>query len=192
LFLGRIHPKKGLRELLQAWALLKARSADVASTWRLAIAGWDDSGHLPELRRLVSTLSLEGDVIFPGPLFGEDKERALANAGAFVLPSFSEGLPMSVLEAWAYGRPAFITDACNLSEAFDGGAALLISTSPEALATELAQGLQRTDLPEFGRRGRALIEARYTWRSIAASQAAVYRWMRDGGDPPDCVSLAAA
>lgn len=192
LFLGRLHPKKGLKELLQAWAALKAKSPQTAAHWRLAIAGWDDGGHLAELRAMVDALSLGNDAVFPGALFGDDKQRALANADAFVLPSFSEGLPMSVLEACAYGRAVFMTEACNLSDAFDAGAAVRISTEPQLMAAQLAERLDSPGLAELGRRGQTLVKACYTWTSIAKSHAAVYAWMRDGGQPPSYVSLAQA
>jgi len=189
LFLGRLHPKKGVHELLLAWARLRARSPGIASGWRLAIAGWDDGGHLTDLQRTAATLSLQGDVLFPGPLFGEAKAGAMANAGAFILPSFSEGLPMAVLEAWSYGRPVLMTEACNLPEGFATGSAFQISTEPEALAGELIEALSAPDLDAMGARGRALVRERFTWRSIARDHATVYRWMRDGGPTPACVAV---
>jgi len=65
-------------------------------------------------------------MLFFGPAFGEEKEELLRSASAFILPSFSEGLPMSVLEAWAYGLPVVITPECNLPEGFAFQAALEI------------------------------------------------------------------
>jgi glycosyltransferase involved in cell wall biosynthesis len=192
LFLGRIHPKKGIRELLLAWARLKLRAPAVAASWRLALAGWDDGGHMAELQRLATELDLQGDVIFPGPLFGDAKAGALANAGAFVLPSFSEGLPMAVLEAWAYGRPVLMTEACNLPEGFTAEAAVRISTEPEALARELEMALNGPDLMGMGARGRALVRERFTWGAIAQAHAEVYGWMRDGGPAPPCVVMSDA
>jgi glycosyltransferase involved in cell wall biosynthesis len=153
------------------------------------VAGWDDGGHMAELQRLSAELDLQGDVIFPGPLFGEAKAGALANAGAFVLPSFSEGLPMAVLEAWAYGRPVLMTEACNLPEGFTAEAAVRISTEPEDLARELEMALNGPDLMGMGARGRALVRERFTWGAIATAHAEVYGWMRDGGPAPSCVVL---
>ena len=65
-------------------------------------------------------------VVFTGPAFGEAKDALLRSADAFILPSLSEGLPMSVLEAWAYGLPVLMTDKCNLPEGFAAGAAVRI------------------------------------------------------------------
>jgi glycosyltransferase involved in cell wall biosynthesis len=140
LFLGRLHPKKGLPEAVRAWAEV-AKGTDVG--WRLVIAGWDQGGHEAELKKLCGELGVGysedreqgtgdrrrgtgGRVIFAGPAFGETKEALLRSADAFILPSLSEGLPMSVLEAWAYGLPVLMTEECNLPEGFAAEAAIRI------------------------------------------------------------------
>ena len=108
LFLGRIHPKKGLVGLIRAWAKLKSeRGGTNWGEWQFVIAGWDQGGHEGELRALCGELGLkvcsfqgsvfsreEADVVFHGPAFGEEKEVLLRSASAFILPSLSEGLPM--------------------------------------------------------------------------------------------------
>lgn len=114
LYLGRLHPKKNLPNLLKAWASLGAAKP---THWKLKIAGWDQNNHESELRLLSKVLGLEATVEFIGPLFGERKTAALANADAFILPSFSEGLPMAVLEAWAHRLPVLMTPECNLPRA---------------------------------------------------------------------------
>ncbi len=140
LFLGRLHPKKGLPEAVRAWAEV-AKGTDVG--WRLVIAGWDQGGHEAELKQLCGELGLRwadvpaaaltensklntenSSVVFAGPAFGETKEALMRSADAFILPSLSEGLPMSVLEAWAYGLPVLMTEECNLPEGFAAGAAI--------------------------------------------------------------------
>ena len=116
LYLGRLHPKKNIKPLIQAWAAMQKETA-AAKDWALAIVGWDQNGHEDELKSKVCELGVEDSVFFPGPLFGEAKAAAYQHASAFVLPSLSEGLPMVVLEAWAYALPVLMTDACNLPEA---------------------------------------------------------------------------
>ena len=189
LFIGRIHPKKGVAELIEAWAELRDARPDLHAAWRLVIAGWDDGGHLDGLRELARRRGVEVD--FPGPVFGEAKEALLREAGAFVLPSHSEGLPMSVLEAWAYELPVLMSEACNLPEGFAAEAALPAEPEGGALAAQLARALGRDDLAAFGQRGRALVERAYAWPAIAATHERVYRWMLDGGDVPDCVETGA-
>ena len=188
LFLGRIHPKKGLSELVDAWALACARRGDLDSQWHLAIAGWDDGGHLAALRQRVEEKGVGGSVSILGPAFGEEKDRLLREADAFILPSHSEGLPMSVLEAWAYRLPVLMTAECNLPEGFAAGAAVEITTDPEALAASLIANLLDADLAPIGQAGRSLVEERFSWPRIAELHLEVYRWLVHGGERPACVT----
>jgi poly(glycerol-phosphate) alpha-glucosyltransferase len=190
LFLGRIHPKKGVQELLQAWARVKRETPEIARAWLLAIAGWDDGGHVAEVRALAAKLGLEaGDVVFPGSLLGDEKTAALSHSNAFVLPSHSEGFPMTVLEAWAQGLPVFMTRECNIPEGFASGAAVEITTDPDGLARELSRSLSCSDLPGIGETGRELVKSRFTWVSIVAELRAVYEWLKHGGERPSCVRM---
>lgn len=186
LFLGRIHPKKGLRELIDGWS----RWTD-GDDWALAVIGWDDGGHEPQLRRHVQNAGLGDTVHFLGPQFGNDKAAAFAHADAFILPSYSEGFPMAVLEAWSYGLPVLKTRACNIPDGFDADAALEIDPA----ADSVADGLQRfarlsTDEQRaIGQRGRDLVERQYTWPQVARQMRDVYRWVLGDGDRPDSVTL---
>ncbi len=181
LFLGRLHPKKGLTELLHAWALLPHPPL-------LRIAGWDDGGHLEKLRRLRDQLDLERCVEFTGAAFGPDKQRLFREAGALILPSHSEGLPMTVLEAWAYGLPVLMTDHCHLPQGFARGAALQI----EALPFSIAEGMRKflampvAERLAMGARGRELVATSYSWPNVARQFLTVYDWLL-GGPKPTCV-----
>jgi poly(glycerol-phosphate) alpha-glucosyltransferase len=191
LFLGRLHPKKGILELLRAWSRVSAECPRIAESWLLAIAGWDDGGHAAEVHALAAKLGLDArSVAFPGALFGDDKEAALANADAFILPSHSEGFPMTVLEAWAHGLPVFMTRECNIPLGFDEGAAIEVTTEPEALARVLARSLARSDLNTIGLRGSTLVASRFNWPSIVAELFSVYEWLAGRGPRPPCVRLS--
>jgi poly(glycerol-phosphate) alpha-glucosyltransferase len=187
LYLGRIHPKKGLLPLVEAWKAL-ARRSDLTRRWVLAIAGWDDGGHLAALDAAIHAHSLERDILLPGPLYGEAKDAALRHARAFILPSLSEGLPVAVLEAWSYGLPVFMTGACGLPEGFREEAALEISVEPGAMAATLADGLgDAAALSAAGARGRALAQRKFAWNRIAADMADVYRWLAGSAPRPSTV-----
>ncbi|MER8370176.1 glycosyltransferase [Mesorhizobium sp. M1378] len=188
LFLGRIHPKKGVLELVDAWAKLKREAPEIAASWRLVIAGWDDGGHEPRLRAALARHDLERDVLLPGPLFDDEKDATLRHADAFILPSHSEGLPMSVLEAWAYRLPVLMTEACNLPEGFASGAAIKVDLAADRLSLDVASALAKPDLRSRGEKGRRLVEDRFTWGKIAQQHLATYQWMLDGGDPPGHVT----
>jgi poly(glycerol-phosphate) alpha-glucosyltransferase len=189
LFLGRIHPKKGLDELLAAWA--RVRDDASAPAWHLAVVGWDDGGHLADLEQKADALGLRDDVFFLGPRYGDEKDAAFRHADGFLLPSHSEGLPMAVLEAWSYRLPVLMTPQCNLPVGFEAGAAHRIEPAPESIAAGLRAVMTATpaERAAMGRRGRALVEDRYTWSQIARSLRAVYRWVLDEGARPECVRL---
>ena len=199
LFLGRIHPKKGLVGALRAWADIQNPKFKIQNSkqWQLVIAGWDQGGHEGELRVLCGELGLkvcsfqgsvfsreEADVVFHGPAFREEKEQLLRRADAFVLPSLSEGLPMSVLEAWAYGLPVVMTPECNLPEGFASQAALEIRN--RGMGTGNWEGLRLlldmsdSDRIEMGRRGRRLVEEKFTWPKVAAQMKQLYEEILGG------------
>lgn len=189
LFLGRLHPKKGLVPLLSAWP--KQRKED----WQLVIAGWTQGGHKDFLKGLCREKSLSfsecpaealvdgglpgtatADVVFTGPAFGNVKEKLFAACDAFVLPSFSEGLPIAVLEAWAHGLPVMMTSNCNLPQGFATGSAFECSTSSQHLHENLREFLSipPAELQAMGKRGRELVEDRFTWPVVARQMLQLY------------------
>ena len=189
LFLGRLHPKKGLENLLAAWQ--DVRSTAGARDWILVIAGWDQGGYARQLERLAEAQGSGDTLRFVGPQFDQAKAASFACADAFVLPSLSEGLPMAVLEAWAYGLPVLMTGACNLAEGFAAGAALPIGPDRAALAAGLRQlfALSDAERRAMGARGRALVRERFTWSTVGEQMTAVYEWVLGGGPRPSCVLL---
>jgi glycosyltransferase involved in cell wall biosynthesis len=189
LYLGRLHPKKGLAVLLQAWKELSTSHFAPTRDWCIVIAGWNQNAHQSQLASLAATLGIESDVFFAGPLFGEAKDAAYEHADAVVLPSFSEGLPMVILEAWSHAKSVLMTPQCNIPEGFSAGAAL----SAEPTVTGVAEGLKKLlsasegQRREMGARGHELIQHRFTWPRVAAEMYSVYSWLVGGGDPPTCV-----
>lgn len=185
LFLSRIDAKKGVHELVRGWHLSRAG----ARGWCLRIVGWGDARYGEATRRLVQELGLHHSVELAGPAFGEAKDRAFREADAFILPSYSEGLPMAVLEAWAYALPVLKTRGCNLPEGFERGAALEIGTEPERIAEGIRTLVAMSDRERqaMGRAGRVLVEERFTWPAVAHRMIEVYEWVLGGGAPPPCV-----
>jgi poly(glycerol-phosphate) alpha-glucosyltransferase len=184
LYLGRLHPKKNISNLILAWKTI-SRSSD-AHGWILAIAGWDQGGYEKELKQL----ALGSSVVFLGSQFGVDKTQCYRRCDAFILPSLSEGLPMSVLEAWSYAKPVLMTAECNLPEGFDSNAALRIGTTPAQIATGLEQlfAMSADARTAIGARGRTLVATKFSWPQIGQQMRAVYDWTR-GGEMPNTVRL---
>jgi glycosyltransferase involved in cell wall biosynthesis len=175
LYLGRLHPKKGIAEVIIAWSLVKKALGTMAATCQLVIAGWDDGGHEEKLRKIVRQRGLEHHVVFLGPVFGADKDNLYAKADAIILASHSEGLPMSVLEAWAFGKPVFMTEQCNLPEGFKVGAAFKVTTDPSNIADVLVDVLRNPDrLAVAGQAARALAESSFNWITISNQWHSLY------------------
>jgi poly(glycerol-phosphate) alpha-glucosyltransferase len=189
LYLGRLHPKKGLPNLLRAWADLRQRQSPAADQWDLAIAGWDQGNHENDLKALATQSGIASSVHFLGPQFGEAKASAYHHADAFVLPSFSEGLPMVVLEAWANRVPVVMTPECNLPEGFEADAAIRVTTEPREIAAGLEALFAMPDGERraMGARGHQLVAEKFTWPQIAAQLIGVTEWVLGGGDQPECV-----
>ena len=175
-FLGRIESKKGLETLFHAWSMVA--SDPMAKDWRLRINGWGATEYVNSLHRLVDELSLGSSIALGGPVFGAEKEETLGSAAGFILPSYSEGLPMAVLEAWSWGVPVLMTRACNLPEGFTSGAAMEISTEPKALARQI---LDYMDIGSADRRamaaaGRQLVATKFHAQAVARDLERLYRW----------------
>jgi glycosyltransferase involved in cell wall biosynthesis len=156
------------------------------------IAGWDQGGHAAALRHLIDELGAARTVSLVGPQFGNRKAASLAFADAFVLPSLSEGLPVAVLEAWSYGLPVLMTEACNLPEGFAAGGALRAEPDARSLTEGLRHliAMSDADRKRMGARGRMLVRERFAWPQIARQMTAVYEWLLEGGPAPASVLAA--
>lgn len=192
LFLSRIHRVKGLENLLVAWSKVQASYP----AWRLKIVGGDggyheSSGYLAYLKSMAETLGLR-DVEFAGPLYGEDKLKAYNEAELFVLPTFSENFGVAVAEALSTGTPTIVSRGAPWGGLDTIGAGWWVDIGAEPLATCLQDALSRSpeDLATMGARGRAWMEAEFSWASIGEKISQTYAWLCDRSRPlPACVRL---
>lgn len=127
-------------------------------------------------KTLIDSKNLSDCITLVGPAFGDEKERLLTEASALILPSFSEGLPMSVLEAWAYALPVIMTPHCNIPEGFHSDAALRCEPTPESIADALTSlfTASATRCREMGINGRRLVERQFSWQHIADETIRLY------------------
>lgn len=182
LFLSRLHAKKGLAPLIDAW---KNVSRDF-SEWHLLIAGPDDGAEAETRQRVISG-ELSQRVTFAGPLRGGAKLAAFAAADLFVLPSFSEGFSMSILEAMGACLPVLLTPGCHFPEAVAIGAAIEMTPDTKDIERALRDlcGLADPQRIEMGQRGRKLVETSYTWPEVASKMLQLYRWLCEREPKPE-------
>lgn len=165
LFLGRLHPGKGMEYLIPAMAQLKDEDAV------LAAVGPDSEGFRATLEKLARQHDVSDRVLFTGMLRGADRVAALADADLFVLPSEHENFGIVVVEALAAGTPVVVSDGVALSsDVLEGrvGASVPVG-DVRALAAELKKWLSDDELRRAASdRARAFVRERYDWSGSAS------------------------
>ena len=184
LFLSRLHPKKGIEALLEAWAEVRPEG------WLLSIAGAGDAAYAAGLEARARALHLGSEIRFVGELLGDAKLAAYAQADLFVLPTFSENFGVVVAEALACGVPVITTRGApwHSLETHRCGWWIDTGVPPLVQALRQATALDAVTLQAMGERARVLAST-FDWEQIAVAAAEVYRWMSDRGPRPACVSL---
>jgi glycosyltransferase involved in cell wall biosynthesis len=180
LVLSRLHPKKGLDVLIDAFIALTRR--ENFAPWRLVIAGDGPADHVALLKRKAA--AAENRIMFAGWLDGERKERMLRNASLLVLPSYQENFGLCVMEALARSVPVFLSPHVNLAnEIADANAGWIAPVEAQALTDTLASALSSPE--ELAKRGRAgkLLSLRYSWERVATDLSDLYTRITNGTEP---------
>lgn len=172
LFLGRIHPKKGLDILAEAFGKIVGNRKDIC----LFVAGPDNNGYQEKIKSILAKNNVLDKVIFSGALGGKDRLAALSRADMFVLPSYSEGFSMTILEAMVCRLPVIITNQCNFPEVRENEAGLVINPSTDELVKAITKLLENSALSkEMGENGRKLVLEKFTWDKIADKMINLYK-----------------
>lgn len=164
LFVGALHPRKGLLTALEAMARLPDAPP-------LVVVGPPKHG-APAVEAAVARLGLEGRVELTGHVDHAELAALYRSAAAFVFPSLFEGFGLPVVEAMASGTPVVTTTAGSLPEVAGDAAVLVPPGDPEALAAGIREALR--DGPALAAAGVANA-ARFRWADLAARTADVYR-----------------
>lgn len=181
LFLGRIHPIKGLDRLLEAWRAVQ----DAAPEWELHVVGFDEDGYTGRLQALAQQLGTRR-VHFAGPVYGEEKEALLRSTDLFILPSHTENFSMAVAEALSRRVPVVATRGTPWEGLVEHGCGWWVEGDPSSLAACLreALALPSEDLAARGSRGREWMLRDLRWERIAERMESSYRWIRERGAKP--------
>jgi glycosyltransferase involved in cell wall biosynthesis len=184
LSLGRVHPKKGLARLVQAWSKVEAGYPG----WRLRIVGPPELGHDDELRALAMALALTR-ISIEGPIYGEAKDIAHRDADVFVLPTLNENFGLTVAEALAARTPVISTKGAPWSGLECEGCGWWIDHGVEPLAAALAHAmaLPREVLRAMGEKGREWMARDFSWNRVAYDMLDMYFWLARNADPPPTI-----
>jgi len=165
LFLSRLHPKKQLENLLDAFALLQQAQPEAA--WILQIAGDGDPAYVASLHQRAQSLQIADRLLWLGFVEGELKWRTLAAADWFVLPSASENFGIAAIESLAAGTPVILSPGVAVaSDITQAGAGRLCDPVPERLALALRAALAGPG-EAMRRNARNLVRSSYSWPAIA-------------------------
>ncbi len=186
LFLGRIHPVKGIDILLNAWSVLEGRFPE----WDLEILGPSSDGYQQKMMGLARDLNLTR-VSFGGAVYGVDKVKAYQSAELFVLPTHTENFGVAVAEALASAIPVVVTKGAPWRGLEKHGAGWWIDNGAASLVhnMDLAMRTDPTVLAKMGRAGREWMIREYSWGDIGQSMFSVYGWIMHGGQRPESILL---
>jgi glycosyltransferase involved in cell wall biosynthesis len=169
LFLSRLHYKKNLVALASAWL---QSGLNNNSAYELLIAGPDEG----ELQRLTPLLQQSVNMKYIGSVYGEKKKELFTQCMYYVLPSFSEGLPTSLLEAMSYGLVPIVTEGCNLPEVFNLQLGVKINTDIAAIV----KALQDTSVwdvervTKTGLKAKSFIKNNFSLETVTELQMALF------------------
>lgn len=172
LFMGRLHPIKGIENLIDAMS-------DVSSA-SLTICGDGAPAYLAELHARVQHRGLADKITFAGHVSGQAKEAALHNADVCVLPSYSENFGMVIAEALAHGVPVIASHGTPWAALESRQCGLWLNNSAQSLALGLQQ-MARMDLKRMGALGREWMDEDFAWSNVAMSMLNLYKSLQMRG-----------
>jgi glycosyltransferase involved in cell wall biosynthesis len=191
LFLGRVHPKKGVDVLLNAWSSVMDRFPD----WRLLVVGADtgygkQDGYLEQMKVLAAKLKLKR-LEFIGPLYGEAKWSAYREADLFILPTHSENFGMTVAESLAAGTPAIVTKGAPWHglETHRSGWWIDFGVDPLVACLREAMAQSPDELARRGINGREWMIREFSWQTVGNRMDQTYHWLNEGGEVPSWVRM---
>lgn len=200
LFLSRIHIKKGIELLIDAFDRIIKKNADM-DDWTVAIVGNGEEEYIRELKRKVEGLNLRDKVKILAPVFGDAKVKLYQESSIFCLPSYSENFGMVIAEAMSCGVPCITTNGTPWQllngEVSTMGANLdilgknrktgwCIDLNVDNLEKVLLEAMTvKTEaLYEMGQKGNLLVQENFNYKSVARKVMQLYSWLLDGGQTP--------
>lgn len=186
LFLSRVHPKKGLLDLVEAWASVRRPG------WRIVIAGGDEEGYRAKVEALIRARELQSDFEFVGFADGARKQACFDAADIFILPTYSENFGIAVAEALANELPVITTTGAPWQDLIEHRCGWWVAPGVQGVSGALTEAMacDPAELRKMGQRGRQLVLHKYSWTQIGSTALATSQWLLNQSLPkPDAVKV---
>lgn len=182
LFLGRIHPIKGLENLIKAWREVQYLLPD----WDLNLVGPDIYGHKKALINLMESIGCERIFFYP-EVVEAGKENLYLNTDLFILPSKSENFGMVVAEALSFGIPCIVSNGCPWPlDKISSGWTFKYGVDNLVSVLKIALSQSSSTYSQMGKNGRSYINKNFNQDVISEKWLKVYNWIiNKDSDPPE-------
>jgi glycosyltransferase involved in cell wall biosynthesis len=172
LHLGRLHQKKGLELLVEAYYQIAKRRDDV----HLVLAGSGDADFVMRITKMLQDFGIFHRVTITGQLDEDTKLAVLQDADIFVLSSYGENFGLSVVEAMACGLPVLISDKVGIwKEIVEAGAGIVTTCESNKIADQIEKVLNDPELRlNMGQSGKSLVEAQFSTDRMAEKMETAY------------------
>ena len=188
LFLSRIHKKKGIENLIQAWKLI---DIEKRKSWMIEIVGNGEPDYINMLKKRIFKENLNDQIIIKKPVYGNDKIKLFREASLFVLPSFSENFGIVIAEALASFTPVITTKGTPWMDLQTYKCGWWIEIGVLPLKNNLEEALLKsnTELKVMALNGRKLIENKYSMEVVSRQMLNLYDWIITKKNKPNFVAI---
>jgi glycosyltransferase involved in cell wall biosynthesis len=169
IYLGRLHPKKGIENLLLAYKLVQ----DKLRGSSLVIAGEGDPPYVESLKAEIQRLGLAETVKIIGHVAGNAKEEFFKAADVLIVPSYTENFGLVVAEALAHAVPVIVSRGTPWRRVEEIGCGLWVENEPESLAAAIER-ISMMPVREMGLKGREWMQTEFDWNALARGMVGVY------------------
>lgn len=186
LFLSRIHPKKGIEILINAWENIHNDYPD----WNIVIVGNGDIDYIESLKRLVIDKGLSSSIKILPPVYDNEKIRLYRESSVFCLPTYSENFGMVIAEALSCGLPVITTKGTpwEMLETSQSGWWINLSQTNLENTMRTAISCRKDKLFEMGQRGSQMVKENFDYIEVANKLKSVYDWILGLSNRPDSVT----
>tara|TARA_Y100000389_G_C17442760_1_gene509674 strand:+ start:885 stop:2042 length:1158 start_codon:yes stop_codon:yes gene_type:complete len=187
LFLGRIHPIKGIDLLIEAWADIELKNENCT----LEICGYyEDINYYNSLKNQINKLGLK-NIFFSRKVSGEEKEKKYLNNDIFILPSQSENFGLVIAEAMSYGLPVITSDQTPWSVIKKNNYGWVAKLNKTDMSSAIFSAINSNpeDLKIMGEAGRTYIKNSFSWDMLSKRYIEFYDWLQNSGSRPSFMDI---